>query len=379
LLMSNFSGKALSPVGKYAGMTRFGTYDMAGNVKEWTTNAFGTLRYAFGGAWDESSYLFSVPDARDPFWRTVSMGFRTVLRPTPAPAETFNALALQPPQKRSDQPVDDKIYRELAELHHYEKSELDARVEASDNSSSFWTTEKVSFKPAYAVDHRGRVKATLFLPKNASPPYQVIVVFGGSGIMDIAKRVEDFGFPYEFLIRSGRAVMIPAYWGTLERGPSALSLSTNEEIDRAHKWSWDLGRSVDYLETRADIDVANLGFYAISWGAAHAPRLLAVDPRFKAAALLSGGLLAGQPRQVDSWNFAPRYTVPTLMVNGKQDFLLPYETNQKVLFAALGTPAADKKLRMYEGGGHRNLVTRPDLLGEIIDWFDRYLGRVQER
>jgi dienelactone hydrolase len=205
----------------------------------------------------------------------------------------------------------------------------------------------------------------------------VIAVFGGSFIFS-AKRVEDFGFPFEFLIRSGRAVMIPAYWGTLERGPSALILPANEEVDRAIKWSRDLGKSVDYLQTRGDIDTTKLGFYAISWGAAHAPRLLAVDTRFKAAALLSGGLFAAQPREVDSWNFAPRDRVPTLMVNGKEDFIFPYETNQKLLFEALGTPAADKKLILY-AGGHRNPVTRPDLLGEIITWFDHYLGPVQER
>jgi dienelactone hydrolase len=270
--------------------------------------------------------------------------------------------------------VDDQTYRVLADLHHYDPSELDARLDRTDNSSPYWVKQTVSFKAASAND---RVIAHLFLPKHAQPPYQVIVAFGGSTIMS-AKRVEDFGFPYEFLIRSGRAVMIPAYWGTLERGPSALYLSTNEEIDRALKWSRDLGRSIDYLETRADIDPTKLGFYGISWGASHTPRLLAVEARFRAAALLSGGLLEGQPREVDSWNYAPRYRVPTLMVNGKQDFLLPYETNQKVLFDALGTPARDKKLIAYEGG-HRNPVTRPDLLGEILAWFDRYVGTVQEQ
>jgi pimeloyl-ACP methyl ester carboxylesterase len=89
---------------------------------------------------------------------------------------------------------------------------------------------------------------------------------------------------------------------------------------------------------------------------------------------LSGGLKEA-PREVDSWNFAPRDHVPTLMVNGRQDFIFPYETNQKVLLNALGAPAADKKLIAYEGG-HRNPVTRPDLLGEIIAWFDHYLSPV---
>ena len=373
VLMSNFSGKGLAPVGSHHGMTAFGAYDMAGNVSEWAANPSGRLRYALGGAWDEPSYTFSMSDARDPFWRTVSMGFRTVERPTPPPVESFASLQLPNPQVRREKPVDDQAYSLLVGLHRYQPSPLDSRVERTDDSSPYWTRQTVSFKAAYAND---RVIAHLFLPKNAVPPYEVIAVLGGSFILD-AKRVEDFGFPYEFLIRSGRAVIIPAYWGTLERGPSEHSLAPNEVIDRSIKWSRDLGRSIDYLQSRPDIDARKLGFYAISLGASHAPRLLAVDTRFKAAALLSGGLQP-QPREIDSWNFAPRYRVPTLMLNGKQDFFFPYDTNQKVLFDALGTPAADKKLISYEGG-HRNPVTRPDLLGEIIAWFDHYLGPVQER
>jgi dienelactone hydrolase len=270
-------------------------------------------------------------------------------------------------------PVDDATYRLLADLHRYEPSPLDVRVEKTDRSAPFWIRETISFAAAYAND---RVIAHLFLPKGAASPLQVVVVLGGSGI-NTARRVEDFGFPFEFLIRSGRAVMIPAFWGTLERGPSDFVLPPSQEVDRAIKWSRDLGRSIDYLQTRPDVDSAKVGFYSLSWGAAHTPRLLAVEPRVKAAALLSGGLMPGQPREVDAWNFAPRYRVPTLMLNGKDDFIFPYETSQKPLFEMLGTPAADKKLVLYEGG-HRNPVTRPDLLGEIIAWFDRYLGPVSQ-
>ena len=114
--------------------------------------------------------------------------------------------------------------------------------------------------------------------------------FWGSDIMS-AKRVEDFGFPYEFLIRSGRAVMIPAYWGTLERGPSAFGLPDERRGRPCDKVVSGPGqvcrlppnpRGHRHHETR---------LLRHQWGAAHAPRLLAVDTRFKAAALLSGGLL----------------------------------------------------------------------------------------
>ena len=65
------------------------------------------------------------------------------------------------------------------------------------------------------------------------------------------------------------------------------------------------------------------------------------------------------------------------MMNGRHDFVFPYETNVKILFDALGTPAADKSLVLFDGG-HVNIITRPDLLGEIIAWFDRYIGPVRQ-
>ena len=34
------------------------------------------------------------------------------------------------------------------------------------------------------------------------------------------------------------------------------------------QWSKDLGRSIDYLETRSDIDVHKLAYYGVSLGAA---------------------------------------------------------------------------------------------------------------
>ncbi len=97
-------------------------------------------------------------------------------------------------------------------------------------------------------------------------------------------------YPYQFIVRSGRAVVIPAYSGSLERGPSPVILPRNQERDRAIRWSMDLGRTVDYMETRPDLDTRKLGFYGVSWGANEGPRLVAVDGRFKTLVLSSGGL-----------------------------------------------------------------------------------------
>jgi dienelactone hydrolase len=346
---------------------------MAGNVKEWTANAAGDKRYILGGAWDEPAYTFRGPDARSPFARESTFGFRCVRRPTAPPESSFAPLTLIADMARTSAPVGDEIYHVFLNLHAYTRSDLDARVERVDQSPQYWRRETVTFRAAYGNE---RVIAHLFLPRNTPPPYQVVAIMGGSTITDGMKSVEDFDYPYEFIIRSGRAVIIPAYSGTLERGPSPSSLAAAEERERALRWSMDLGRSIDYLETRPDIDSRKLGFYGISSGASHGVRLIAVDARFKAAVLSSGGLQQNQPAEVDSWNFAPRVHIPVLMVNGRDDFAFPVDTNQKPLFQALGIKEPDKKHILYDGG-HRNLVTRPDLIGEVLNWFDRYLGPVE--
>jgi dienelactone hydrolase len=121
--------------------------------------------------------------------------------------------------------------------------------------------------------------------------------------------------------------------------------------------------------------VTRLALYGLSAGASNSVRMAAVEPRVKVVVLSSGGVIGNELPEVNSWNFAPRVTIPVLMLNGRDDFLFPVESNQKALFRALGTKEPDKKHVLFDGG-HRNLVTRPDLIGEMLDWFDRYLGPV---
>jgi eukaryotic-like serine/threonine-protein kinase len=372
LQLSNFNGKALAKPGQFRGMGPFGTFDTAGNVKEWTMNAAQTgERYILGGAWNESAYVFSAWDARSPFARDETFGFRCVTRTAALPDGAAGPLVLLAPTPPPPA-VGDDTYRVFAALHRYDKLALEDLVELTDDSSPYWRRERVSFTAAYANE---RVLAHLFLPKNARPPYSVVAVMGGSTIMDALKRIEDFDYPFEFIIRSGRAVVIPAFSGTLERGPTPFILPPSQQIDRALKFSKDFGRTIDYLENRRDIAVTRLAFYGLSAGASNGVRMVAVEPRVKAAVLSSGGVMGNDPPEVNSWNFAPHVNVPVLMLNGRDDFIFPLELNQKVLFRALGTKDADKKHVFYDGG-HRNLITRPDLIGEMLDWFDKYLGPV---
>ena len=100
--------------------------------------------------------------------------------------------------------------------------------------------------------------------------------------------------------------------------------------------------------------------------------LPALEPRLKASVILVGGFdLRKALPEVDPINFAPRITIPTLMLNGQYDFFYPAESCQTSMFRFLGTPPEDKRRVVYETGHN---VPRPELIKETLNWLDKYLG-----
>ena len=61
---------------------------------------------------------------------------------------------------------------------------------------------------------------------------------------------------------------IPVYKGTYERAAPERPGGPNAERDLRIAWSRDLGRAIDYLETRADIDTHAAG---VLWHERRAP------------------------------------------------------------------------------------------------------------
>jgi len=185
----------------------------------------------------------------------------------------------------------------------------------------------------------------------------------------------------DFLLKSGRAVLFPIYKGTFERqddlkpgGPGGNPPASWR--DHMIAWSKDLSRSLDYLQTREDIDRTKMAYLGFSWGGGIAPVLLAVEGRFKAAILSSGGFWFGRPLpEADGINFVTRVKIPVLLLNPRYDDLFPVESSQLPLFRLLGTPERGKKHVIYESG-HGNLPHREEVR-ETLDWLDKYLGPVK--
>ncbi len=372
--LSRFSASGPAPVGHQLSMGTYGTYDMAGNVKEWVWNqADQNRRYILGGGWNEPSYQFHDPDAQRPFDRQATYGFRCAKYPAPLPASLIARLEAPFRDYRAETPVDDRVFAVYESLYRYDPTPLDPRIESVDDRLEHWRTERVSFAAAYGNE---RVSALLFLPKNAVPPYQTIVYFPGAGAFGerpgITDEAENFWFL--FLVRSGRAVLFPGYKGTYERYMGSPDLPHVWRDLMIHSGK-DLRRAIDYLGTRPDIDVEHLAYFGLSMGAGVGPIMTAIEPRFKASVLLGGGLYFWRrPPESEPFNFLPRVAVPTLMVNGRHDFFFQFETSQVPMFRWLGTPLADKRHRVFESGHLPS--ERQEVMKEILDWLDRYLGPV---
>ena len=372
---SNFRSGGTRPVGEPGSLSGFGTTDMAGNVKEWCLNeSGGGRRYILGGGFGEPEYMFVDQDAQSPWERKPNFGFRCVKLSTPPPPAAFARFEPAFRDYGKEKPVSDEVFRAYKGLYAYDKGELNARVEET-LSAPDWTREKVSFNAAYGNE---RVIVYLYLPKNASPPFQTVVYFPGSNVIFQDRFDDAQSVIWEFIPKSGRALMFPIYKSTFERR-DGLKGDTPEPTalwrDHTIMWSKDFGRSLDYLETRKDVDATKLGYYGFSWGSAVAPILLSGEDRVRVAILGVGGLEFQKTLpEVDQINFVTRMKTPALLLNGRYDFFFPVESSQVPFFRLLGASEKDKRQVIFDSG---HMVPAKDLIRESLDWLDKYLGPVK--
>jgi len=380
IFLGNFSDRDTWPIGTSRCVSSYGVHDMAGNVREWCWNENGDWRFLLGGAWNDQSYMFNFAFSQPPMDRSPSNGFRCIkyLGADDNRAALKEKIEVVPTiDFLSKQPVSDEVYKIYLDMYAYDKKELRSRTESVDESDKDWIKEKVSFDAAYGGE---RVPAYLFLPKSGQPPYQTVVYFPGSNAIDMRSsdkneslRVSNF----DFIMKSGRALLFPIYKGTYERGDgqaSSIPDETNSYKEHVIQWAKDLRRSVDYLETRSDIDSDKLAYYGFSWGGRLGGLMVAVAGRFKTAILYVAGFrFQKQKPEVDPFHFVSRVRIPVLMLNGRYDSFFPHETSQIPMFKLLGTPEEHKRHLIYDTG---HLIPRNQLIKESLEWLDRYLGPV---
>ncbi len=371
----NLASDAVVEVGASEAISQLGVHDLAGNVAEWVFNTVGDRRYLLGSAWSDPLYTFANDAARPPMERAETFGFRCALYPEGLPPGQLEPIELERFDFADLAAVSDEVFEVYRRLLAYDATPLEPKIEEVDESPSHWRLEKVSFAAAYGDE---RVLGLLFLPRRTRPPYQTVVFFPSSGALrsSTSDRLTDLHV-VDFVPRSGRALFYPIYKGTYERrgerssGPAGQRQRWMERVQ-------DLGRSVDYLLTRDDIDPSALAYLGLSLGSEYGAIMTSIETRFAVSVLVAGGFddlhMLDEPAEIQPWHYAPRVHVPTLMINGDLDFGLPVETGQKPLFDSLGVPDDDKRHVVLEGGHLPN--DRLAIIRETLAWLDRYLGPV---
>ena len=374
--LSNFNGKSTTPVGSMPGYNTFGIYDVAGNAREWCFNANDDpgQRFILGGGWNDPTYAFNDSYTQNTLDRSATNGFRCI---KDLPGDTSMVSLIKPVtiefrDYKKEKPVDDKTFSIVLRQYAYDKTALNAKIDTTIQGE-FWTAEKISFDAGY---NNERMIAYLYLPKNFKPPFQTVLFFGGSN--DIYKKKfdpENGLWGIDFIVKSGRAVICPIYKGTDERHDDLKSDEQNETVfykDHVIMWRKDIGRTIDYLETRSNIQADKIGYLGWSWGGFMGGIMPAVEKRLKAVVLNVGGMeMSKALPEADQINFLPRIKQPVLMLNGEHDMFFPEETAQKPMYNFLGTLAADKKMVVFKSG---HQVPRTEFVKETLIWFDKYLG-----
>jgi formylglycine-generating enzyme required for sulfatase activity len=376
LPLSNFSGKSTSPVGSLAGLSTFGVYDLAGNAREWTLNQSGDSdqHFILGGGWTDPSYAFNDSFTQPALDRGESNGFRCIreLADDASLAMLAQSLSIDFRDYSKERPVNDATFANFSRQFIYDKTPLAATIDQTIETDA-WKADVVSIDAGY---NHERLVLHIFLPKHYTTPLQPIVFFSGSnGIHESKFDPTVVNSRLLFIMKSGRALIFPIYKGTYERQDELKSDAQDLTVrykDHVIMWVKEYSRTIDYLETRKDMQADKVAYLGISWGGFMGGIIPAIEKRTKVVVLNVGGMAMERALpEVDQINYLPRVTQPVLMLNGSYDMFFPVEFSQKPMFRLLGTHQDQKRMLVYASG---HLVPQTEFIKETLAWLDTYLG-----
>jgi len=371
---ANFSGSGTAEIDAHPfGMSSYGAYAMAGNVREWTLNEAEDGYIAMGASWQDPPYVFTSIATPEATFSSPTLGFRCVTRPGSDEAHGAGRLALNRRSPSYD-PVDEATYRSF--LAHYRYDPVDLEPETIETlETEDWTRFKIRFNGVEGESILGY----LFLPRRGEPPYQMMVYIPGIDAFfadPVSNEVKNVLGPN---IRAGRAAFTVVMDGMVEREWAAgAGFPETNSVDFRNLMvlhATELSLGIDYLESRGDIDMDRLAYVGLSWGAGSRSLFAAIDERWDAFVLIGAGIderMHPTLPEALNVNFLPYIRGPKMVLNGRQDEENPWLTRAKPFYDLLSEPK-ELVLRDYEGHVPSLEVRVP----AINDFLDRIFGPVR--
>ena len=374
---ANFSGVGTMPVDSLRfGISPYGAYAMAGNVKEWLANRVGDGFAVAGGSWQDPAYVFSELGSLPGATATAALGFRC--------ARNAGALASNqggdPLEREAETPVYRSVnaatFATLLSHYRYDRQPSNprhlTRIETQD-----WARERLWID---GLDEDS-VLVYLYLPKRASPPFQTLLYIPSSAAFffsPVWQQAEETLGPH---IKGGRAVLVVALKGMIERAhqgafdrPPPASVRFR---DLMVLHATEMRLAIDYLETRTEIDMQRLAYVGLSLGSGSRLAFAAVDNRFRSVVLIGAGIdesMHPTLPEASNINFAPHIKAPKLVVNGRHDEEHPWVSRGLPLWNLLREP---KELVLIDGVGHHPPAEQR--VPPINAFLDKTLGPIVPR
>ena len=369
---SNFDREALHPVGSEKGGGAYGSIHQAGNAREWILNEWGQGGMTLGGSYREPTYWATQRVAQPRFSRSDLNGLRLVKFLNTKSIDSFSdPIPRRMASNIPNEPMSDETYDVISAQFAYSPTNLEPEIVEVDDSDNQWMRETIRINTGYDAES---MEFLIYVPKGFDPPYQPVMFSPGANAYSILTRLTDFDpavYLLDFLPVSGRALVIPAFDGSYERKNAELSTvaqtpaaTARAQAERRVHWRIDLGRLIDYFTLRPDLDHEKVVYMGLSAGASGFLAATPFESRIQNYVLISGG-------GARTNGYVNRIVQPTLMLNGSGDYVFPVRSQQS-LFDRLGTPAEDKR-HVIMSAGHFPLP-RNQMVGEISDWLDKYLG-----
>jgi formylglycine-generating enzyme required for sulfatase activity/pimeloyl-ACP methyl ester carboxylesterase len=372
--LGNFNSDGPRPASAEA-LGPWGTWDMAGNMREWVQNATSQGRVAMGGSWnDYESNYFQVYSMR-PLERLPDNGLRLIYpekRLDPALTQPLTLLTDSPRPLR--EPASDAFYEGmLTQFVPPRETPGQVRRTILDENSERRIEE-------FVLEYPSEEDFTFYVatPAGRTAPLQPVIYMPHGGAFNVGpapnrSAVNHLKFEVDFIYRSGRAAIVPVWAGSYRRYVDA---GRGRIAGRAVPWYADAVRMIDYLETDPSFDAERVAFLGFSYGALFGPVILAMEERFRTGVLISGGIFSTHEIDptADVTNYAPRIQQPILMVNGRFDPIVPYGLSQQRLLELLPNPGNRQVL--FDELGHYGFP-RHRFYRAVTNWLDEQLGPVR--
>lgn len=246
------------------------------------------------------------------------------------------------------------------------------------------TTDFKVLSVSYNSIHNKKVTGLLSIPKNTTTPLPVIILIHGLGDH---KTVDYVAFGNDLFLKNGFAVLRIDISGHGDRKGDVFKF----DLTGTYKyWTrnvisqtvFDLRRTVDFIESRKELDPQRIGYYGISLGGIIGTVFCGVDDRIKVPVIaLAGGqmnllyeeqALSEEAKDfvsiIEPLNFVKQISPrPFLMLNAKNDEIVP-PMMSKLLF----NKAKDPKEIIWYDAKHRD-VPLDKVYQDGLNWFKTYL------